>query len=63
MDQSIQSEIKENTIYLESTSEEQIELESLVKFTKVFKPRDLRIKDGFAVVEMPSQEAVKQIMA
>ena len=56
MSANITKEIGENTLYFESSKD--LTIESLVQFTKQFHPRDIRMKDGFATVEMPSQEAI-----
>ena len=56
----ISKEIGENTLYFESSKE--LTLESLVQFTKQFHPRDIRMKDGFATVEMESQEAIQKLL-
>ena len=57
----ITKEIADNTLYFESSKD--LTIESIVQFTKQFHPRDIRMKDGFATVEMRSQEAIQQLLA
>ena len=61
MSANITKEIADNTLYFESSKD--LTIESIVQFTKQFHPRDIRMKDGFATVEMRSQEAIQQLLA
>ncbi len=47
-------------MYIEKESEE-ITIEKLAKFLKPYKPRDIRLKEGYAFAELESPESVKII--
>ena len=48
------------TIYIESVSDE-LSIHHLSQFVKSYKPRDIRVKDGFAFVELQTPESVEAI--